>query len=369
MKDPRLTKLADLLVNYSVEIKPGQTVLLQGSTAAESLIKELYIKVLEAGGHPITMLSFNGQDYSFLNVANEDQLKFIHEPMKFIFENYDARIYIIGEENTRNLTNIDPEKAATRHRATGPLMNTLLKRFADGEFRWSVAMCPTSAHAQEAGMSLDEYEDFVFNASMPDFDNPVRFWREFSKKNQKVVDWLKGKKEVHIIGKETDLRLRIDERPFINSDGHENVPDGEVFTSPIENSAEGHIYYSYPAIYENREVSGIRLWFEKGKVVKATAEKNEEYLTKILDSDIGARYLGEFAFGLNPGITRFTGEILFDEKINGSIHLAVGTGFPETKSQNESVIHWDMICDMRDGGVIEIDGDQVYKNGNFTIQF
>ncbi len=165
------------------------------------------------------------------------------------------------------------------------------------------------------------------------------------------------------------MKLRIDGRPFINSDGHENVPDGEVFTSPIENSAEGHIFYSYPAIYEGHEVSGIRLWFEKGKVVKATAEKNEEYLNKILDTDKGARYLGEFAFGLNPGITRFTGEILFDEKINGSIHLAVGTGFPETKSQNESVIHWDMICDMRHGSAIEIDGEPVYKDGNFIIQF
>ena len=369
MRDPRFTKLADMLVNYSVEIKPGQTVLLQGTTAAEPLIKEVFIKVLEAGGHPITMLSFQGQNYAFMSAANEAQLSFIHEPVKYMFEKYDARIYIMGDENTRSLTNVDPAKAAIRHRATGPLMNTFLKRFADGEFRWTVAMCPTNAQAQEASMSLEEYEDFVFNASMPDMNDPVKFWKEFSKKNQKIVEWLQGKKEVHITGPETDLKLRIDGRPFINCDGRENVPDGEVFTSPIENGAEGHIYYSYPAIYEGHEVSGIRLWFEKGKVVRATAEKNEEYLNKILDTDKGARYLGEFAFGLNPGITRFTGEILFDEKINGSIHLAVGTGFPETKSQNESVIHWDMICDMRHGSVIEIDGETVYKDGNFIIQF
>lgn len=369
MRDLRLVKLADLLVNYSIEVKPGQKVLLQGVSTAEPLIREVFIKVLEAGGHPINMIAFKDQDYAFLKYANDEQLSFIHEPVKYMFENYDARIYIMGEENTRSLSNIDPDKAAIRHRATGPLMNTFLRRFAAGEFRWSIAMCPTAAHAQEASMSLEEYENFVFNACMPDSENPVQFWKDFSKKQQKIVEWLKGKKEVHIIGPETDLKLRIEGRPFINCDCHENVPDGEVFTSPIEDSAEGHIYFSYPAINDGHEVEGIRLWFEKGMVVKATAEKNEEYLIKALDTDKGSRYLGEFAFGTNPGISKFTGEILFDEKINGSVHLAVGTGFPETKSQNESVIHWDMICDLRKGGKVEIDGQQVYKDGNFTIEF
>ncbi len=193
MKDPRFTKLADMLVNYSVEIKPGQTVLLQGTTAAEPLIKEVYIKVLEAGGHPITMLSFQGQDYAFMNAANEAQLNFIHEPVKYMFENYDARIYIMGEENTRSLTNTDPEKAAIRHRATGPLINTFLKRFADGEFRWTVAMCPTNAHAQEASMSLEEYEDFVFNASMPDLNDPVQFLERVLEEKSKNCRLVKGK--------------------------------------------------------------------------------------------------------------------------------------------------------------------------------
>ncbi len=369
MIDQRLVKLADLLVNYSVEVKPGQKVLIQGSVLAEALIKEVYIKVLEAGGHPINMISFREQDYTFFTHANEDQLKFIHEPVKYMYENYDARIYIMGGENTRSLTNIDPDIATIRHKATGSLLNTMLRRFSAGEFRWTLAMCPNSANAQEASMSMEEYENFVFNASMPNLDNPVRFWKEFSKKNRRIIDWLKGKKEVHITGIETDLKLRIDDRPFINCDCHENVPDGEVFTSPIENSAQGHIYFSYPAIYDGHEVSGIRLWFEKGKVVKATAEKNEEYLNKVLDTDNGSRFLGEFAFGLNPGITQFTGEILFDEKINGSVHLAVGTGFPESKSENESAVHWDMICDLRHGGAVEIDGQLIYSNGDFTIDF
>lgn len=369
MTDQRLTKLADMLVNYSLGIKKGQTVLIQGVIPAEPLIREVFIKVLEAGGHPINMIAFKDQDYVFFTRASDDQLGFIHEPMKYFFEHYDARIYIMGEENTRMLSNIDPAKAAIRHKATGPLMNTFLRRFAAGEFRWSVAMCPTAANAQEANMSLEEYENFVFNACMPDKENPIQFWKDFSKKQQKIVDWLADKKTVHILGKETDLRLSIEGRPFVNSDCKENVPDGEVFTSPIEDSAEGHIYFSFPAILDGRSVTGIRLWFENGKVVKATAESNEDYLLKILDTDPGARFLGEFAFGTNPGIDRFTGEILFDEKIGGSIHLAVGTGFPETKSQNESAIHWDMICDLRDGGKIEIDDRLVYKDGNFIIDF
>ena len=185
MRDPRLIKLADLLVNYSTEIKPGQKVLIQGVSTAEPLIREVYIKVLEAGGHPFNMIAFKDQDYAFLKYASDDQLSFIHEPVKYMFENYDARIYILGEENTRSISNIDPDRSAIRHRATGPLTNTFLSRFAAGKFRWSVAMCPTAAHAQEASMSLEEYEDFVFNACMPDMDNPVRFGRNFRRSSRR----------------------------------------------------------------------------------------------------------------------------------------------------------------------------------------
>ena len=228
---------------------------------------------------------------------------------------------------------------------------------------------PTDAYAQDAEMSLSEYEDFVYAACLPEPDDPVGYWRRFSAWQQKIVDWLKGKKQVHVIGPQTDLRLSVADRIFINSDGHNNMPSGEVFSGPIEDSVEGHVYFSYPAIYRGREVTGVRLWFEKGKVVKASAEKDEAFLLKTLDTDEGSRYVGEFAIGTNEGIDRFTGEILFDEKIGGSFHMALGGGYPETGSKNESAVHWDMICDLRDGGEIWVDDELVHQNGKFVIEF
>ena len=218
-------------------------------------------------------------------------------------------------------------------------------------------------------MSLREYEDFVYNATMPDQNDPIGYWKKFSKRQDKIIDWLKGKKRVHVVAPETDLRLSIEGRTFENCDGHKNVPDGEIFTGPVEDSVEGHVYYSYPAIYRGREVKGIRLWFEKGKVIKATAEANEDYLLKLLDTDEGARRVGEFAIGTNHGIQQFTRQILYDEKIGGSFHMAVGLGFPETGSLNRSAIHWDMICDLRNGGKIWVDDELLYENGKFVVEF
>ena len=189
-----------------------------------------------------------------------------------------------------------------------------------------------------------------------DIDDPVGHWQRFSAWQQRIVDWLKGKSEVHVICPETDLRLNVAGLTFINSDGKHNMPSGEVFTGPVEDSVEGHVLFSYPAIYRGREVSGIRLSFEKGKVVQASAEANEDLLLQTLDTDERSRYVGEFAIGTNEGITQFTRQILFDEKINGSFHMALGAGYPETGSKNQSAIHWDMICDMREGGEIVVDG-------------
>jgi len=216
-------------------------------------------------------------------------------------------------------------------------------------------------------MSLDEYEDFVYGACMPDIDDPIGYWRRFSAWQEKIIKWLSSRKNIRVTARDTDLKLSVEGRKFINCDAHYNVPDGEVFTGPVEDSIEGHVYFSYPAIYDGREVTGVRLWFEKGKVVKATAEKNEEYLLKQLDVDNGSRYIGEFAIGTNEGINRFTREILFDEKIGGSFHMALGAGYPETGSKNESAIHWDMVCDLRDGGRIWADDDLLYENGKFVI--
>lgn len=217
-------------------------------------------------------------------------------------------------------------------------------------------------------MSLREYEDFVYSACFCDQEDPVARWQEVHERQERLIAWLKGKREVRISGPNADLTLSIEGRTFINSDGHHNMPCGEIFTAPVEDSARGWVRFTYPAITGGREVEGIELWFEDGRVVRATARKNEEYLLQMLEADPGARYLGEFAIGTNYNIRRFTKNILFDEKIGGSFHLALGAGYPETGSRNESAIHWDMICDMRDGGEIWVDGELFYRNGEFVVE-
>ncbi len=369
MKDPRIEKLAELLVKYSAPVKPGDKAVIQGSSVAAPLIREIYKQVLIAGGYPLVMAAIPGVEELLYKHANDAQLEFIHEGQRIIFDKYEVRYAIICDENTKELTNVDPSRMFIARKARKEIFKRFIERVASKEMVWAATLFPTQGHAQQAEMSLTDYEDFVFNACMPDMKDPVGYWKKVSAEQQKICDWMKGKKRVHVTGPETDLTLSIDGREFINCDCHENVPDGEIFTSPIENSANGHVYFSYPAINDGHEVTGVRLWFENGKVVKATAEKNEQYLNTALDTDEGSRYLGEFAFGTNEGITRFTGEILFDEKIGGSFHLAVGAGLPEAGGKNESSIHWDMVCDLRSGGEISVDDQNIYKNGKFVNKF
>jgi aminopeptidase len=369
MADPRVEKLAEVLVVYSTNVQPGDKVWIQGDAQAAPLIKAVYAKVLQAGGHPLTQISLPGMEELFFRYASEDQLSHVPEPIKMVTETYDVRIGLFADVNTKALSGVDPAKMVLRSQAMKDLVKTFMERSAAEELRWVLTIYPTDAYAQDAEMSLSDYEDFVYGACMPDLDDPVGYWQRFSAWQQKIVDWLKGKERVHVVGPETDLRLSIAGRVFENSDGRKNMPSGEVFTGPVEDSVEGHVCYSYPAIYQGREVTGVRLWFEQGKVIKATADKNEDFLLQTLDTDEGARYVGEFAIGTNEGITQFTHQILFDEKINGSFHMALGAGYPETGSKNESAIHWDMICDLRDGGEIWVDDELLYKSGEFVIEF
>jgi aminopeptidase len=313
------------------------------------------------------MAALTGQDELFYRYASEDQLKHVPPPSKLIMETYDARIVIGADANTKELNNVDPARLVMFQKGRREIMKTYLERAARGELRWVYALFPTNAYAQDAEMGLSEYEDFVYQACLGDIQDPVGYWKRFSNRQQKIVEWLKGKKRIHVTAPETDLHLSVEGRTFINCDGHENMPDGEVFTGPVEDSVEGHVFFSYPTIYNGREVDGVRLWFEKGRVVKATADKNEDFLNKTLDTDEGARSVGEFAFGTNKGITRFTRQILFDEKISGSFHMALGASYPETGGKNDSSIHWDMICDMRKGGRVTVDGELLYRDGEFII--
>jgi aminopeptidase len=367
--DPRIDKLAEVLVNYSIAVKKGETVLIRGDITAEPMFKALYAQVLEAGGNPLIVPTIPGVDELRYRLASDDQLQHIPEPIKVAMETYDCMISIMSESNTKAMSNVDPEKMALTSRAQKDLFTVTLRRIAEGELRWVGSLYPTNAYAQDAEMGLIEYQEFVYGACLPDMEDPVGYWRSFSEWQQKIVDWLKGKKEIHIVSKDTDLRMSIVDRVFINCSGQENMPDGEIFTGPVEDSVEGHVAFSYPAVFRGREVNGVRLWFEKGKVVKATAEKNEEFLLSMLDSDEGARYVGEFAIGTNKGITRFSKETLFDEKIQGTFHMAVGAGLPETGSKNESGIHWDMVSDLRQGGEIRVDGEVLHRDGDFVIKF
>jgi aminopeptidase len=369
VKDPRVQKLAEVLVRYSTAVRPGDKVVIRGEALAAPLIRQVCAQVLQAGGHPLVQAEIPGMQELFYQYASDEQLQFIQPPIKLIVETFDVSINIRGATNTKALTNVDPARIVLEQQAHRELRETFLRRAASGELRWTLTLFPTDAHAQDAEMSLAEYEDFVFGACLPDLDDPVGWWRRTSDYQAKVVDFLKGKERVHIVGPDTELTLSIAGRTFINDDGKHNMPGGEVFTGPVENSAEGHVHFSFPAVTQGREVEGVQLWFEKGKVVRATARKGEDFLLKMLDTDEGSRYLGEFAIGTNTGITGFTRNILFDEKIGGTFHLAVGAGYPETGSRNQSSIHWDMICDLRQSGEIYVDDVLIHKDGEFVLEF
>lgn len=367
MADPRVVSLAKTLVNYSTKVKPGDLVVITGSPVALPLIKEVVRYVVRAGGNPNVLLTDDDIAEIIMQESNEEQLKFISPFKKLTMEEADVSIGIRAPSNTRSMNGVDPAKTRIRQLAAMPLMQSYMKRSAEGSFRWTVTNYPCYAYAQEADMSLADYENFVYKATFADQDDPIACWQKISNEQQKVCDWLKGKKEIVIKAPTADIKLSIEGRTFVNSDGQKNMPSGEVFTGPVEDSVNGWVEFSYPAITQGREVEGIRLEFKDGKVVNATAEKNEAFLISQLDSDPGARYLGEFAIGTNYAIQQFTKSILYDEKIGGTFHMAVGNGYPETGSKNKSSIHWDMICDVRKDSQIIVDGEVMYENGQFKI--
>jgi aminopeptidase len=367
MADPRVETVAKILVDYSVAVQPNQLVQITGAPEGSPLILAVYQKVLERGAHPFLQVELEDAGELLYTYASDTQLDYVPPFMNEIIEQIDANIGIWTDANTKRLTNADPAKQSRRAVARRPLFDRLLERAAKEELHWTGTVYPTHAFAQDAEMSLREFEDFVYNGCLVHESDPIQAWRTISKKQQRLVDWLNKARQIHVVGPDTDLKLEVTGRKWINCDGHENFPDGEIFTGPIEESVNGHIRYSYPACHFGREVEDVRLQFKDGKVIKATAAKNEQFLLKMLESDEGARYVGEFAFGTNPGIQRFTKNTLFDEKIGGTIHLAVGTGFPESGSKNKSAIHWDMVCDLRDGGEVRVDGTVFLKNGKILI--
>ena len=359
MSDPRIRNHARILVNYSVNARRSDTVGVSSSTLAEPLVLAVYEELLKAGAFPVLMMSPQGSMEFFFRYARSHQLHAVSPFQLAYARSMDATIRISSEGNTRSLSALDPRKQTMMARTMKPVSDILRAK------PWVITLFPTTAYAQDADMSFSDFEDFVYSAMFADEDNPVAAWKSLRKRQDKLISGIKGADEVRILGKGTDLKLSVRNRKFVNSDGHRNMPSGEIFTSPVDGSAEGYIEYDYPVCTAGREIDGIRLVFRKGVVVEATASKNDAFLREMLKTDKGASRLGELGIGTNVRIQRFIKNILFDEKIGGTIHLALGQSFGEAGGRNKSAIHWDMIKDLRQGGAIYVDGRLYQKDGKF----
>lgn len=356
-------KLARIIIEYSTAIKPGEHVLVSGEMIAEPFLRALYTGILDAGAHPHMDIKLNEQERLFHAHASEAHLDHITPLRRANAELADVWIIVWAEANTRELATVDPTRIARHRRAARPLREIMDRREAEGRFRWCGVGWPTPGMAQDAGMPTLDYEDFVFRACLLDRPDPIAAWREQSDAQQKIVDRLQGVRELHVTAPDTDLRVSVEGRRWVNCDGRANFPDGEVFTSPLEESANGHIHFPGPAVYHGNEAEGIRLAFRDGVIVDASAKRNEAFLISMLDMDEGARRMGEISVATNKGIDRFTRNILFDEKIGGTMHIAVGASYPECGGLNKSGLHWDLIKDMKTGGSWTADGVVVYKDG------
>jgi aminopeptidase len=369
--DPRVGRWAKTLVNYCLAVQPGQSVLIVSTPVAEPLVAEVYRETLHAGGHPIPRIILPELDRIAVHEASDEQLAWIDPVDRLLAQEVDCRLMIGAETNTRRMADASSEKLAIKQRASGELRQIRSRRSASHEEKWCGTLYPTEAYAQDAEMALAEFEEFVYAACFLNSEDPASHWRELGRKQQFYVDWLRDKERVHVIGQDTDLRLSIAGRIFRNSDGKRNFPSGEFFTGPIEDSAEGTIRFTIPSVVGGHLVQGIQLTFAQGRVTRATAVSGQAYLDAALALDEGARFLGEFAFGNNFGITRGIRNILYDEKIGGTIHMALGNSYPETGGKNVSALHWDMICDLREaagGGAVYVDDILFLKDGQLVIQ-
>lgn len=365
--DPKVQNLAKILVGYSTQVKEGEVVSIDGENAAAPLLLAVYEEVLKAGGNPVLNVALDGQIAAYFKHASDKQLEWISPFAEWMVDHADVRIAIGATTNTRELSGVPPERQSLRQSVTGDLMTRAMKRSAAGDFRWVYTIFPTSAYASEAEMSLADYEEFYYGACLADDGDPLTAWKRASEETERLAGWIEGHEEVRITAPGTDIRLGIAGRKFIPCVGDHNMPDGEFFTGPIEDATEGEVSFHLPAVIGGREVSGVRLKFEAGKVVDASAERGEEFLIAQLDTDDGARTLGELGIGTNYGIDRGTREVLLDEKIGGTVHMAFGQAYPESGGTNESAVHTDLVCDLRLGGKMEVDGVVMQEDGKFIV--
>lgn len=365
--DPRIKKLANLLVHYSVKLKKGQLLRITGEVVTLPLLEAVYHEAIDVGAHPYVTLRVPGADEYRLKHGTDAQLKYVNPMQKIEVTKMDAFIHAWGNENKRYLAGVDGKRQGIEQRAIRPYWHRIQKRIAEGKLRWVGTQFPTPADAQDADMSMNEYEDFVYGAGHITSPNPVKHWQKVEKEQMRLVKILNRLDRLHIESADTDLKLRVKGRKWISCHGTENFPDGEIFTGPLEDSVEGRVRFSYPASYMGRSVEDVRLEFKKGKVISESAGKNLKFLRDMLNIDRGARFVGEFAIGTNYGIKQFTRNTLFDEKIGGTCHMAVGDSIRESGGKNQSAIHWDMVCDLKKDSRITADGKVIYRNGKFVI--
>jgi aminopeptidase len=360
--------LAKILVGYSTKVGEGDVVVIDGGSAAEPLLLAIYEETLKAGGQPILNSSVEGQAAAFYKHAGDAQLDWVSPVAEWTVDNADVRISVGASTNPRELSAVPPERQARRQAAMGDLSMRMMRRSAAGDYRWCYTIFPTEAYAAEAEMSLTDYEDFYFSACLAATDgDPLTAWTDASEECRRLAGWIEGREQVRVTAPGTDITLGIAGRRFLPCDGEHNMPDGEFFTGPVEDSVEGEVTFHLPASIGGREVAGVRLRFEAGKVVDASAERGEEFLIEMLDTDEGARRLGELGIGTNYAIDRGTREVLLDEKIGGTVHMAVGASYPESGGVNESAVHTDLVCDLRLGGRLEVDGETMQEDGRFVV--
>ncbi|MGI4791924.1 MAG: aminopeptidase [Janthinobacterium lividum] len=365
-----LTKWADTLVQYSLDLQPNEQVLIRVDEAAIPLAKEVYRAVLQTGAHPHVQVAIDGLDEIFLTTATDAQLDWVSPIKQFEYENIDALCAIIAPSNTSALAGVAAGKQSRAQKVSSTIRKSLFTRSAEGKAKWSLTLYPTQGAAQNAKMSLADYEQFLLKAMLLDKEDPAAAWKEFSNQQQRYVDYLNKVETLRFVANDTDLTMQVGGRLWVNSDGHKNFPSGEVFTGPIEDSVNGTVRYTFPTAHLGHEVDDVKLTFKDGRVVRAEAARGLGFLEAMLDSDPGARILGEVAVGTNYGVQQFTRNTLYDEKIGGTFHLALGNAYPETGATNVSSVHWDMVCDMRPdagGGAIYADGILIHENGQWTI--
>lgn len=356
LTDERVKKQADILVNYSTKVKEGDVVQIVGNELAKPLILEIYKEVLRKNpAEIITDIGFDELSEIYFSEADDEQIKRFPQLKMDMTKKTDVVIAIYSPSHTRIMSGVEPKKQAVRYKVIKPIQDYRVENT-----RWVITAYPTHAFAQEAEMALAEFNAYILGAIV-DVD-----WKKKKKEQKKLKELFDNADKVRITGEGTDLEMFIKGRNTVMDNGENNMPGGEIFTSVVENSANGYIHYTYPALYGGREISDIKLWFENGKAVKAKAKKGQKFLDKMLDMDAGARFIGEFGIGNNYQINRFIKNILYDEKIGGSVHIALGRGYKETGSKNDSALHWDMIKDLRKKGKLYLDGKIVQKNGKWA---